>query len=148
KTSMTTEDYLQDRLDQQVAWYERKSKINKTRYRSLKLLVICFSVTIPFLTGLINDSTQWLKIAVGIGGVMIAFCEGMISLFKYQENWLQYRNTAELLRREKILFLTQSGPYETNTSLNYLVERAESIMSKENQSWIKVQKSNESTKKK
>ena len=136
---MTVEDYIEKRLDNQINWYDKKSKINKSRYRILKLLVIIFSVMIPFLAGLISDAHSWIKIAVGIGGVMIALFEGILTLYKYQENWLEYRNTAESLRREKIMFLTKAGPYSKDQSLQNLVQRSESIMSEENQDWTKNQ---------
>ena len=136
---MTIEDYLKDRLDDQINWYERKSAINKKRFNTLRFGVIAISVTIPFLTGLITEETTWIKMAVGIGGVLIALFEGISSLYKFQENWLTYRMTAEQLRREKVFFLTQSGPYEKNQTLSLLVTRSESIMSSENESWVKIQ---------
>lgn len=135
--NMTPQGYIDERLDQQIAWYDRKSKINQKRYRVMKLMIITISVLIPFLAGLIDDTTAWIKIAVGLGGVMIALLEGILSLYKYQETWLEYRTTAEALKREKIMFVTQSGPYEEEKTLNHLVERAEAIMNKENQGWTK-----------
>ncbi|MEM9823674.1 MAG: DUF4231 domain-containing protein [Bacteroidota bacterium] len=138
---MTTEEYLNQRLDQQIAWYDKKSELNQVRFRSLKLFIIVLSVFIPFLAGLINDQREWLKVAVGIGGVAIALFEGVLTLYKYQENWLEYRYTAEALRREKILFLAKAGPYLNNQQLHYLVERVEGIMSNENQDWVKTQSS-------
>ena len=136
---MTLEDYLKDRLDNQIEWYNHKSSINKKRYNTLRFGVILISVCIPFLTGLITDETNWLKIAVGIGGVLIALFEGASSLYKFQENWLTYRMTAEQLQREKLFFLTKSGPYQRNNSLQILVARAEAIMSTENETWVKTQ---------
>jgi hypothetical protein len=138
---MTAEEYLNQRLNQQIDWYDQKSQTNQKRFHSLKLLIILFSVFIPFLVGLMNDERVWLKVAVGVGGVAIALFEGLLSLYKYQENWLEYRHTAESLRREKILFLTKAGPYANNQSLHQLVERAEAIMSNENQDWVKNQSS-------
>lgn len=136
---MTIEDYLKDRLDNQIDWYNRKSGINKKRYNTLRFGVIFISVCIPFLTGLISEDTTWLKMAVGIGGVLIALFEGASSLYKFQENWLTYRMTAEQLERERLFFLTKSGPYQKDSSLQILVARAESIMSSENETWVKTQ---------
>ncbi len=136
---MTIEDYLKDRLDNQIDWYNRKSAINKKRYNTLRFSIILISVCIPFLTGLITDGTTWLKMAVGFGGVLIALFEGASTLYKFQENWLTYRMTSEQLQREKLFFLTKSGPYQKNHSLQMLVARAEAIMSSENETWVKTQ---------
>ncbi len=76
-----------------------------------------------------------IKIAIAAGSLIIAFFEGISSLYKYQEQWLTYRNTAESLKREKLLFQTKSGPYEKSQALSLLVTRCEGIMSEENQTW-------------
>jgi len=136
---MTLEDYLEKRLDDQINWYERKSAFNKKRFNSLRFGIIAISVLIPFLTGLISEKTYYLKIAVGLGGALIALFEGITTLYKYQENWLTYRMTAEQLRREKVFFETQSGPYQQDHSLQNLVARAEAIMSSENATWVQAQ---------
>ena len=133
---MNTEDYIKNRLEQQRKWYDEKSNWNKVRYKFAKLVVIIVSVSIPFLAGLINSEREWLKIVVAIGGLLIAFIEGLSNLNKYQENWINYRQSAEFLEREKLLFLTKSGPYKTDNSLQNLVERIEHFTQQENKSWI------------
>jgi hypothetical protein len=143
---MDQKTYLAERIDDQINWYSKKSKTFQTRYKTLKVVVIIGSVTIPFLVGLIEDGTANLKIAVGIIGIVIAAIEGILSLYKYQDLWLQYRLASEMLKREKIIFLTGSGPYKDNTeAFQHFVKRAESIMASENQSWLSGQQQEEET---
>ena len=137
---MTEQDYIAQRIDDQIKWYSGKSRFNQKRYKNIKTMIILISVSIPFLTGLITDETSWLKIAVGIGGVLIALGEGVLSLQKYQDNWMEYRLASEALKREKLLFLTQSGPYREGATLQLLVERVESFTENENKSWINYMK--------
>jgi len=138
--------YLSSRVDDQINWYNKKSTIYQNRYKFLKVLVIILSVSIPFLVGLIEGKDDYLKIVVGIGGVLIAMIEGVLSLFRYQDLWLQYRLTSETLQREKIIFLTQSGPYQNKAgAFQIFVKNAEAIMSGENQSWIDSQQKEEET---
>ncbi len=132
---MNEQDYLKNRVDDQFDYYDQKSIHNKKMYRSYKLVLILLSVSIPLMTGFITDDTTWLKIAVGVAGVLIAFIEGIQSLFKYHDNWLHARNAAEFLKREKIYYSTKSGPYSTGSSLQKLVERIEAFTSEENKSW-------------
>ncbi len=136
---MTTEEYLEERVENQRAWYSKKSAVLKKRHQSLRVIVILISVILPFLTGIMSDKTPIIKITIAVGSLLIAFFEGISSLFKYQEQWLNYRNTAEALKREKLLFLTKSGPYETSQALPLLVTRCEGIMSEENQTWQSTQ---------
>jgi uncharacterized protein DUF4231 len=137
---MDQKAYLSDRVDDQINWYSKKSKFNQNRYKLLKTIMILVSVTIPFLAGLIKGESDILKIAVGVGGILIAGIEGILSLYKYQDLWLQYRLTAEMLGREKILFITEAGQYENNpNAFKLFVKQAESIMGSENQAWLESQ---------
>lgn len=35
----------------------------------------------------------------------------MQQLFQFQQNWITYRATAEALKHEQFLFLSEAGPY-------------------------------------
>jgi hypothetical protein len=53
-----------------------------------------------------------------------------------QEHWIEYRATAESLRREKFLFLTQTEPYDKDDAFHLLVQRVEALLSNENTEWV------------
>ena len=133
---MTEQDYLSQRIDDQINWYSKKSTFNKNRYQIIKALVIIISASIPVLAIIIKSNDDRLKLTVGVAGVLIIVLEGILSLYKYKEIWLKYRMTSEMLNREKILYLTNSGPYKTNKNFPSFVERAEVIMSEENKNWL------------
>lgn len=136
---MDEKEYLKSRLDDQIAWYDQKSKFNQRMYKRLVLIEILFSVSIPFLTSFVNDELLTIKIIIGIIGVGIAVIAGIMNLYKFHENWINYRTTSETLKHEKYLFLTKSGIYREEKSLdtpyNNLVTRIEMIISKENTNW-------------
>ena len=136
---MTVQNYLKERVDDQIDWYGKKSKFNQRWYKRLKSIAILCSVCIPFLTGFADRFGEGTIIIIGVLGVSIALIEGILSLNKYHELWLEYRKTAELLQREKILFATNSGPYQQEQKLTKLVERCENIMGAENSSWFDTQ---------
>lgn len=143
---MTEQDYLSQRIDDQINWYSNKSTFNKKRYQFIKALVIIISASIPVLAIAIKGDDNMLKMLVGIAGVLIVVFEGILSLYKYKDIWLKYRMTSEMLNREKILYLTSSGPYKTNKKLQSFVERAEAIMSEENKNWLTDQLQSEDPK--
>lgn len=135
---MTEEEYFQERLEDQISWFGKKSSYNQSMYKRLILLQILISVSIPFMTSYVTSDTPQLKIIVGAMGVVIALIAGVMSLYKFQELWVTYRATSETLQQEKFLFLTKSGLYhESKTSKPYndFVSRVENILSKENQNW-------------
>ena len=131
---MTTDEYVKERLDDELNWYSRNSVFNKNFYQFLKTAEIAISVVIPFLTGYLRESDS-IKYIVGVLGLLVAIIAGVLVLFKFQEKWIEYRSTAESLKHEKYMFLTQSGPYKADSSLSNLAERVEYLISKENSNW-------------
>ena len=135
---MTEADYFESRLNDQIEWYGKKSKENQRMYKSLVITELVLSVTIPFLAAYSQDNI-FFQIAIGIMGITIAIIAGVMSLNKYQENWTNYRSTAETLKQEKYMYLSKSGAYKKEyapeTPYNKLVSRIEGVISKENKDW-------------
>lgn len=92
---------------------------------------IIAAALIPFVSGLggalPSFSEQYILQTVGVLGMAIAIATAVGSLFKFQENWVQYRTTAEQLRHERFMFLTGVEPYNNNGSFDFLVQRVEGI---------------------
>ncbi len=137
---MNEQDYIKQRIDSQLQWYESKSLWNKVWYRRLKIVEILSSVLIPFLSGLMAEGGLAISISIGILGILIALIEGILYLYKFQDNWMEYRQAAEFLKREKLFYLTKSGPYEGSPKLQALVTRIESYTEQENQAWTNYNK--------
>jgi len=132
---MKEDQYLKERVDDQFDWLDRKSVWNQKRYKRLRTIVLVVSVLIPLLSGWIGKLPE-LSYAVGIGGVIIAICEGLISLHKYQDNWTAYRATAEALKRERLFYLTKTGPYwKKEQPFPTFVQRVETLLGAENEEW-------------
>ena len=129
-------DYLTERLDDQITWYDRKSGINQKNYKRLEQLRLALAVSIPVLTLLIEIGI--MKYIIAAIGALIAFLEGINQVYNYKELWTKYRTTAEALKREKLLYLTKTAPYTQEKRLNLLIERSERIMGAENNSWISL----------
>lgn len=136
---MTEEEYISQRLDDQIDWYSKKSSFCQTRYKALRVVEIVAAAIIPFLSGMGEKILygQWI---VGVLGVMIALAAAASSLFKYHENWIQYRITSAQLKHEKFLFATRSGPYVDQERFQILVQRVEGLISREAATWAEVTK--------
>jgi hypothetical protein len=127
--------YLSERLESQIEWYGKKSQWNQWWYKRLQIFQIAASSSIPFLAAYVTGETAYIKIIVGLLGLLVAVTTGSVTLFKFQENWLEYRATCESLRHEKYLFLTRAEPYNAEDAFLLLVERVETFISKENTKW-------------
>jgi hypothetical protein len=132
---MTSEHPTMQRLEQQIAWYDGRSRTSQRDYKALKVVTLAAAAFIPFSAGF--DLTPWLT---GSLGVVIALTEGLQQLNQYHHNWITYRSTAEYLKHEKYLYLATSGPYRDQDDANIvLAERVESLTSQEHAKWVASQ---------
>lgn len=138
---MNADEYIKARLDNQIDWYSKKSQWNQKWFKRLRILEIICASTIPFLAGFLTPETIDLRIVVGLLGLLIAVISGMVIIYKFQENWIEYRTTSEMLKHEKFLYLTQTAPFNISDSFPLLVGRVENLISKENTNWSQYIKS-------
>ena len=131
---MDAEKYMKERIDDQITWYGQKSALNKRLYTRLRLTEVIAAASIPFLTGFI-ENLFFMSHVVAAVGVLIAVISGAFAVFKFQENWIEYRTTSETLKHQRYLFLTQSAPYDGNDAFQFLVETVEGLISQENSKW-------------
>ncbi|MDH3694537.1 MAG: DUF4231 domain-containing protein [Gammaproteobacteria bacterium] len=132
---MNEEEYIEQRVDDQILWYSNKSGWNQKVYKRLRVLEIVCAASIPFLVSHVTAETVTLKVVVGVLGVCVAVVSGAVALYKFHENWVQYRSTSESLKHEKFLFLTKTEPYDIDESYPLFVQRIEFIISNENSNW-------------
>jgi hypothetical protein len=153
-TDPLEKSYLIDRVWDQIEWYDRKSGLYQRRYNRLKMLVILLSALIPFLVGYADSKIMilagaggtdgitlgnFIQIAVGLIGVTVAVAEGISVFRKFRDLWLGYRSTAERLKRETWLYLTQGAEYaESASAFATFVDNMEAIMASENSQWITI----------
>jgi len=132
--NMEQDDYINERLEKQIEWYDTKSQNNQKWFKNLRVVEFVSAAVIPFIAGY-SESIPCSEVIIGTLGVIIAICAGLSALNKYQENWLTYRTTCETLKHEKYLFLTGCKPYQDESAFNLFVERIEGLISKENSQW-------------
>jgi len=145
---MNEEEYLEKRLNDQIDWYDKKSVFNQRWYKWLRMIELVAAAAIPFLAGFINGESNPFpfKIVIGLLGLVIVVITGVLTLYKFQENWIEYRTTSETLKHEKFLYLTASERYNVEKPFQLLVQRVENFISKENTKWIEYIKSSKEQK--
>ena len=132
---ISPEDYIEQRLNDQINWYGQKSSTNQLWFKRLRFAEIVAAAVIPFLAGFAGESLS-IKIAIGTLGVVVAIIASLLALLRLQEHWINYRAIAEALKTEKFLFLTQTQPYDAGDVFHFLVQRVEALLSKENTEWM------------
>ncbi len=123
-----------ERLEDQIAWYDRNSLANQKRFKRTKLVVIVSASVIPLLATITRAEIRWVTGALGL---LITVLEGVLQLNQYQQNWIAYRSTCESLKHEKYVYLGKAAPYATAEDPHALLaERVESLVSQEHAKWL------------
>lgn len=132
--------YIENRVLDQIDWYNGKSAQNQVRFKRLMLLSIILSAFIPILT-LLSDIPCSILIKLLITSISSAVTaiSAIISLYHFQELWVQYRSNCEILQSILHRYLTKTGEFRNSTeddALNLLVMSCEEYMTKEFQTWV------------
>lgn len=130
---MTPEEYIKNRVEDQIIWYESKSGLNKMWFIILQTTALVAATSIPVFA--IFSGDMWARVTVAILGSATAITTGVISLHQFREHWIGYRTTAESLKHEKYLYQTSTGPYLGDDAFSVLTERIEALVSQENTAW-------------
>ncbi len=128
-----------ERLEDQINWYDKKSRRNQRFYKWLKAVTVIAAAMVP-------------AVSVGVGGrpyaaalgVIIVVAEGLQQMNQYQANWISYRSTCEALKHDKYLFLAKAGPYASASDpIVLLAERIEGLVSQEHAKWASTRQDSE-----
>ena len=130
-------EYLEQRLDDQIKWYDKKSSANQAAYKRLRLIEIIAAASIPLLAGYTQKS-EYVGITIGVIGLIVAVLAGIVSLYRFQENWNEYRAVAESLKQEKYLYVARAEPYNGDQPFELLVQRVEALLKSETTGWAQA----------
>ena len=128
------DEYLQSRYQDQVSWYEHMATFNKklTLFSTSALVVV--SALLPVGIASLPQGFQIINL---IGALVVAMLVVITRVFRFEERWVNYRSTVELLKREKLMFDTRTGEYaETDYPEGMFVHKVESFISRENTLWL------------
>ncbi len=137
---MDETEYLENRLNDQIDWYDRKSGVNKKWFQRIQIMLLIMAGLVT-ISGVFDPEVfYWIHYVIPVIGALIVMLTGILGLKRYQENWTTYRTTSESLKHEKYLYLTKCEPYNSSNAFNILVNRAEALMSKEHSNWTQIAK--------
>ncbi len=135
-------DYMSDRYEGQIVWYDNKAGINRQMYRWLQGVILVFAGITPVLIEvtpslLIFGIFHWATLTAAVVAILTA----ALKIFKFQENWISYRTTCDALQKEKYFYAAEADAYRNSDDRDVLfVERVENLIAQENTMWLKTQK--------
>ncbi len=156
KGFMYDDDYLSERLDGQIKYFNTKSSKAQKQYKKFKKREFVISASIPILItlsgfGFVENFEIYkplgfglvhlLQIIAAAGGAYLAYLSQFQGLEGYLTIWKDYRATCEQLQHERYLYLAKAEPYDEDDAFPILVTSIENILHKENQRWMQIQRS-------
>lgn len=130
---MNEEEYLANRVDDQLSWYEAKANRARRNYKLLRAAEFVSAALVPLVVVL--GASLYHRIAAASLGALAAASSGFQSVNRYQENWVEYRAVAEQLKSERFAFLTRTAPYDADDRLQVFVDHIEAVLRGEHSSW-------------
>ncbi len=113
-----------------MQWHNARAAWNKRRFYFVEITTLLAGAAIPIVNLWVSDS-DLSRVLSGLLGGVILVAAGIGKLFKFHENWLQFRTLAEALEREAEFYRTGVADYAAADEAGrnrLLVERVENIL--------------------
>ncbi len=90
---------MKNRYWDQIQFYERKAQQNQKIYRRMQWGLIILAALTPVLIQIKQVSVIGIKFGflATLTSVIVVILTAALKTFKYQENWINYRTTCEML---------------------------------------------------
>lgn len=141
------DEFYEEFYKPQFEWYDTKAISNKKYHRGMKISQIVLAAILPVAVTLfpVTTSEFWQNTII-LASVLLIILEALESYLNYQKKWMNYRTTAEGLRREEQMYKTGTKEYEgADNPEKLFVERVMALTSQENRYWeITTRKAQES----
>jgi hypothetical protein len=124
-----------DHCQEMIDWYNKQKFWQRVYYQVSQILTILLSGITPILI-LVDQLPELIQ---AIPPAIVTILVGLGGIFQWKENWLQYAQTHEELRSEKLKFETRSREYgirlNATTALDRFVTRVSDITLGEVSEW-------------
>ena len=129
KTALTK--YVTDEYPSAVKFYDDRARAAKLQYRILSVFVVAASASLTALVAFSSKDCTWRVISTTVSATIV-IATGLLAHLKCHENWLSYRASWDALEREKRLFESGVGEYQSAEDKGALfVEQIEAIRARE-----------------
>ncbi|MGP3686044.1 DUF4231 domain-containing protein [Streptomyces sp. IBSNAI002] len=132
------QSYVDSRLSQYQKWYDRKAVRMKAMHLRMRTVSVVGGAIVPVL---VNIDLPFARLAATALSLVVVGSVSLESVYRYREQWKNYRSTEQLLGHEKVYFETGVGPYlgmSEGEAFPTLVARVEKAIASENSATLNV----------
>ncbi|MEU6403049.1 DUF4231 domain-containing protein [Streptomyces sp. NPDC046985] len=134
----TAQDYVDTRLTQYQKWYDKRAVKAKAMHLRMRTISVVGGALVPVL---VNLDLSFAKLTATVLSLIVVGSVSLESVYRYREQWKNYRSTEQLLGHERVYFETKVGPYlglSDSEAFTTLVARVESAIANENSATLNV----------
>lgn len=111
------DDYMKNRVEDQISYFDSSALKSQRAYRRLKLTSIACNILTTMTIALAFTVPETYKVSMGILALVLSTVVlGTYQLEEFQNygaKWEKFRLVAEQLKSEKYMFLNQVGAYSS-----------------------------------
>ncbi|MFB7030638.1 MULTISPECIES: DUF4231 domain-containing protein [unclassified Streptomyces] len=135
---MTPQRYIETRIEQYQGWYDAKATHMKAMHLRMRTVSVVGGALVPVF---VNLELGFARITATVLSVVVVAAVSLESVYRYREQWKNYRSTEQLLGHERVYFETKVGPYRglsKREAFAVLVARVEKAIANENSATLNV----------
>ncbi|MFF5387189.1 DUF4231 domain-containing protein [Streptomyces sp. NPDC013012] len=135
---MTPQRYIETRIEQYQGWYDAKATHMKAMHLRMRTVSVVGGALVPVF---VNLDLGFARITATVLSVVVVAAVSLESVYRYREQWKNYRSTEQLLGHERVYFETRVGPYRglsKRDAFAALVARVEKAIANENSATLNV----------
>ncbi|WP_234323120.1 DUF4231 domain-containing protein [Streptomyces bikiniensis] len=135
---MTPQRYIETRVEQYQGWYDAKATHMKAMHLRMRTVSVVGGALVPVF---VNLDLGFARITATVLSVVVVAAVSLESVYRYREQWKNYRSTEQLLGHERVYFETKVGPYRglaKREAFAVLVARVEKAIANENAATLNV----------
>ncbi|MFE0648097.1 DUF4231 domain-containing protein [Streptomyces sp. NPDC059534] len=135
---MTAQRYIESRLAQYQGWYDAKATRMKAMHLRMRTASVVGAALVPVF---VNLDMAFARVTATVLSVVVVAAVSLESVYRYREQWKNYRSTEQLLGHERVYFEARVGPYQSlgkREAFSTLVARVEKAIASENSATLNV----------
>ena len=128
-------EYMKNRVDDQLSYFDSNATKNQWRYKQLKRIAIICNILTTMTIALAFTVPEDYKLFMGILALILSTI--VLATYQWEEfenfgaKWEKFRLVAEQLKSEKYTFMTKAGRYssdDNSKNRREFVDRIEGII--------------------
>jgi len=135
---ITPAEYVEERLNAEIDYYNKSAGKAKKRYLQMRAITVVGGALVPVLVNVNSPYVDILTTAISLVVVLFVSLE---TVYRYREQWTNFRTAEQNLRNEYFSFTSDSGIYadlDEPAAFKLFVNRIEQAIEAESASTLRV----------